>query len=191
VSRDAAAGAWRARATGPASMTRSPDASSSSWRPGAPWVQPWASGGASVGLRRNAVTQRAYSGINVLILWEAVIRHGYAAQDWLTFRQAQKAGGRVRKGERGVSVVYAGRFTPEDEKARDAKGEEEPRAIPFLRRFTVFNDAQCDGLNANISDSVAVAPTEPLAVAEMLIRASEVDIKSGAIRPSTSRSSIS
>ena len=43
-----------------------------------PWVQPWgASGaGAAVGLPRNAATGRRYSGINVLILWGAVIERG-------------------------------------------------------------------------------------------------------------------
>ena len=145
----------------------------------APWVQPWGSGGASVGLPRNAVTSRAYSGINVLLLWGAVIRHGFPTQDWLTFRQAQQAGGSVRNGARGTGVVFAGRFTPEDEKAEAPKGEEEPRAVPFLRRYTVFNVAQCDGLNAIISDPVIVAAAAPLAVGEALIRASGIEYRIG------------
>lgn len=76
-----------------------------------PWVQPWgttASAGPS--LPRNALTARAYSGVNVLILWGAVIEPGWPSQSWLTFRQAQEAGGCVRKGERGQCVVYADRF---------------------------------------------------------------------------------
>src|SRR3546814_11903262 len=79
-----------------------------------PWVQPWGStGSAGPGLPRNALTARNYSGVNVLILWGAVIEHGWPSQSWLTFRQAQEAGGCVRKGESGVTVVYADRFTPE------------------------------------------------------------------------------
>jgi len=87
-----------------------------------PWVQPWGRTGATApGLPCNALTARAYSGINILILWGAVIEQGYPTQSWLTFRQAQEAGGCVRKGERGVSVVYADRFTPEAERiARSA-----------------------------------------------------------------------
>src|SRR3546814_4318958 len=70
-----------------------------------PWVQPWGStGSAGPGLPRNALTARNYSGVNVLILWGAVIKHGWPSQSWLTFRQAQEAGGCVRKGERGVTV---------------------------------------------------------------------------------------
>ena len=83
-----------------------------------PWVQPWgtAAAQAPLAMPRNAATSRQYSGINVLILWGAVIQQGYPTQHWLTFRQALSLGGNVRKGERGTTVVYADRFVPEDEK---------------------------------------------------------------------------
>jgi antirestriction protein ArdC len=42
---------------------------------------------------RNASTQPGYFGINVLILWGAVIAHGFSGQSWLIFRQA--LGGQV------------------------------------------------------------------------------------------------
>jgi len=74
-----------------------------------PWVQPWGSSTAQapLGLPKNASTGRAYSGINILILWGAVIQHGFPGQGWLTYRQAAALGGNVRKGERGTTVVYA------------------------------------------------------------------------------------
>ncbi len=55
-----------------------------------PWVQPWgtAAAKAPLAMPRNAATARQYSGINVLILWGAVIQHSYPTQAWLTFRQA-------------------------------------------------------------------------------------------------------
>ena len=104
-----------------------------------PWVQPWGTAAikAPLAMPRNASTQRGYSGINVLILWGAVIEHGFSGQSWLTFRQALGLGGHVRKGERGTTVVYADRFTPNDERRRAAEAGEEPGAIPFLKRFTV------------------------------------------------------
>jgi antirestriction protein ArdC len=46
----------------------------------------------------------------LLILWGAVIEHGFSGQSWLTFRQALGIGGHVRKGERGTAVVYADPF---------------------------------------------------------------------------------
>jgi N-terminal domain of anti-restriction factor ArdC len=57
-----------------------------------PWVQPWSNAAAAPGLPRNATTSRAYSGVNVLILWGAVIAGDYANQGWLTFRQTLAAG---------------------------------------------------------------------------------------------------
>ena len=105
-----------------------------------PWVQPWgtAAAKAPLAMPKNAATGRQYSGINVLILWGAVIEHGFPAQSWLTFRQALSLGGNVRKGEHGTSVVYADRFVPDDEKRRARETGEEAAAIPFLKRFTVF-----------------------------------------------------
>lgn len=113
-----------------------------------PWVQPWGSStvSAPLAMPRNAATDRGYSGINVLILWGAVVQHGFATQGWLTFRQALGLGGNVRKGEHGTTVVYADRFIPDDERRRAQDNGDDPAAIPFLKRFTVFNVAQCEGL---------------------------------------------
>ena len=112
-----------------------------------PWVQPWgtAAAKAPLAMPRNAATGRQYSGINVLILWGAVISHGYSGQSWLTFRQALALGGHVRRGERGTTVVYADRFIPDDEKRRAGETGEDAQAIPFLKRFTVFNARNARG----------------------------------------------
>jgi antirestriction protein ArdC len=132
---------------------------------------------------RNAATGRHYSGINVLILWGAVIQHGFPGQSWLTFRQALSLGGNVRKGERGTTVVYADRFTPEDEKRRARETGEEAAAVPFLKRFTVFNAAQCDGLPEDIT---IVAPPPPPGLIEprvkALIQATGIDFRIGGDR---------
>ena len=77
----------------------------------------------------NAATGRRYAGINVLILWGAVIEHGFPGQSWLTFRQARSLGGNVRRGEHGTTVVYADRFVPDDEKRRARETGEEAAAI--------------------------------------------------------------
>jgi len=52
----------------------------------APWVQPWGKPetAAPLGLPKNALTGRAYSGVNILILWHHVVRAGFATQTWLT-----------------------------------------------------------------------------------------------------------
>jgi antirestriction protein ArdC len=64
-----------------------------------PWVRP-------------LVRPWSRSGINILILWDAVIRRGFANQEWLTFRQALGLRGHVRKGERGTTICFADSFVP-------------------------------------------------------------------------------
>jgi antirestriction protein ArdC len=132
---------------------------------------------------RNASTGRIYSGINVLILWGAVIERGFCGQSWLTFRQSLALGGHVRKGERGTSVVYADRFVPQDEQKRAAETGEEPQAIPFLKRFTVFNTDQCE----NLPDEIATVAPPPLPGmieprVEGLIKATGIDFRIGGNR---------
>ena len=147
-----------------------------------PWVSPWDRAAAAPGLPRNAVTGRAYSGINVLILWGAVIEGGYPSQDWLTFRQALAAGGCVRKGERGQTVFYADRFVPRDERegSDDTERSERGRGIAFLKRFTVFNVAQCEGLPEGLVSAPARLPERELhEAAEALIGATLADFRIG------------
>jgi antirestriction protein ArdC len=150
-----------------------------------PWVQPWGTtaANASLTMPKNASTGRRYSGVNILILWGAVIQGGYSGQSWLTFRQALGRGGNVRKGERGTTVVYADRFTPEDERRRAEETGDTPGVIPFLKRFTVFNTHQCDGLPVDVS-SAAPPPPEGLIVpqVEALIAATGADFRIGGDR---------
>lgn len=155
-----------------------------------PWVQPWDSSITVATLPCNANSGRSYSGINILILWHALFEQGYSVQRWLTFKQAQALGGSVRKGERGTTVCYADRFTPKGKDAPQVGGKgsdrdsnsADPRQIVFLKRFTVFNVDQCDGLpdelyNQNV---VALADRETIPEAEALIAATGADIRMGA-----------
>ena len=147
-----------------------------------PWIQPWGTSGVSAPLAmpNNAATDRCYSGINVLILWGAVVQRGFPSQSWLTFHQALGLGGNVRKGERGTTIVYADRFIPDDERRRARETGDEAVAIPFLKRFTVFNIVQCEGLP---DDLTVVPPPVPEGLiipdVEALIRASGADLRLG------------
>lgn len=145
-----------------------------------PWVQPWDGAACSCSMPHNAGTGRRYSGINVLILWAAVIEGGYASQRWLTYAQAQAAGGHVRRGERGTVVCYADRFTPRNEEARAQDEEREARQVAFLKRFTVFNIDQCEGLpEALTRASEPPAEADILPSVQALIEASGADFRVG------------
>ena len=145
-----------------------------------PWVQPWDSAACGCTMPHNAGTARCYSGINVLILWAEVVAKGYASQRWLTYRQAEAAGGSVRRGEKGTVICYADRFTPKAE-AEQACGEDrEARQVAFLKRFTVFNVDQCDGLPEDFTAvPTAVDPVLAIVEADALIAASRARFQIG------------
>ena len=148
-----------------------------------PWVQPWDRAGAPAGLPRNAGTGRCYSGINILILWSAVMAGGFGAQAWLTYRQAEALGGHVRKGEQGATICYADRFTPKAESERAAADGEAVRQVAFLKRFTVFNVDQCEGLPDLLPGIAAPLPErEIIPRAEALIDATGADVRIGGDR---------
>jgi antirestriction protein ArdC len=150
-----------------------------------PWVQPWGTSAAKapLGLPKNASTKRQYAGINVLLLWGAVVERGFSGQSWLTFRQALSLGGNVMKGERGTTVVYADRFVPEDEKRRARETGEDAQAIPFLKRFTVFNTDQCENLPEDVATAAPPVPTALIeSRVEALIAATRIDFRIGGNR---------
>ncbi len=115
-----------------------------------PWRQPWLTRG-----HRNALTSRPYRGINLLVLAISAIQREWRDPRWLTFRQAASRGGHVRRGERGTAVVLW-RWLERD----DPLTGEPAERYPLLRVYTVFNVAQCDGLELPGRRHVAFDPLE-------------------------------
>lgn len=146
-----------------------------------PWVQPWESAKAGIGMPYNAVSDRRYSGINVLTLWDAIVSRGFASHAFLTFRQAIALGGNVRRGEQGIGVIYTRRLIPREEQRRaDMEGREPSGGIPFLKWFTVFSVEQCEGLPEHICEPPPPIPEGLiLPQAEALIAATDADFRIG------------
>lgn len=110
-----------------------------------PWSKSWnGSTAPNIPLRSTGVP---YRGINVLTLWVAAMTKGYASPHWLTFKQALALGGCVRKGEKGSTVVYANKIEVDADKGGE-RGEDGKRQVAFLKRYTVFNAEQIDGIEA-------------------------------------------
>lgn len=101
-----------------------------------PWHRPWKGGNDAP---RNLITRKPYRGINFFLLSAA----GFVSPFWLTFRQIEMRGGRVRKGEKSFPVVFWKIFEEDD------NGEK--KKIPFLRYHRVFNVAQCEGIETPVS----------------------------------------
>jgi antirestriction protein ArdC len=146
-------------------------------RGAAPWVKPWsATPGQNV--PQNAVSNRPYSGCNVILLW-LTRGQGWATPRFLTFKQAQEAGGRVRKGERGTKVYFVKQLRVTESK----EGEEAERLVPMMREYTVFNVAQCEGLPASIVECKAARVRNPDTrdvLADEFLAASGAAIREGA-----------
>ena len=95
----------------------------------APWVKPWsATPGANTPC--NAVSNRPYSGCNVVLLWMAQAA-GYRTPRFLTFKQALELGGNVRRGERGTKVYFVKQLQVRDQGADDSSPT---RLVPMMRR---------------------------------------------------------
>jgi antirestriction protein ArdC len=103
-----------------------------------PWLRPWRDDRSGSAVEPyNAVSGRPYNGINLLILGTMP----YADLGWVTYRQALEIGAHVRKGEKGTGVVFWKFERQKDEETGEV------RTVPFARMYTVFNVAQCDGID--------------------------------------------
>ena len=149
----------------------------------APWQKPWKPG--EKGLPENLPSGNRYSGGNSLHLAAVAQQRGYSDNRWGTLNQINRQGGRIRKGERGVSVLWVQqtrRVKATDEKGKpvlDSDGKptyrEERLNPPHVKTYTVFNAEQADRLPARPNPSA-----EPVwkahQKAEKVLKASGVPI---------------
>lgn len=103
------------------------------------WSKPWLP---SLGCPINAASGKAYRGVNFLTLSCAKGVDYSQGFRWATYKQWQSLGAQVRKGSKGVPVVYWSTFT----KSRDTDEGSVDVTIPFLRHSTAFHQSQVDGI---------------------------------------------
>lgn len=123
----------------------------------APWVKPW-SATAGMNTPCNAMTNRPYSGCNVVLLWMAQTA-GYRTPRFLTFKQALELGGNVRRGEQGAKVYFVKQLHVQDEEGSDDNSA--ARLVPMMREYTVFNVDQCENLPDSIYTGKAMRLRNP------------------------------
>ncbi|TYL41146.1 ArdC family protein [Dickeya sp. ws52] len=130
-----------------------------------PWTCPWQRVPGMSGLPSNFATGIAYSGMNIMLLWCSASEQGFGDSRWMTYKQAQAAGGQVRKGEHGTTAIF---YTTLEKENEDGDIDQ----IPMLKTFTVFNVEQIDGLPLTTEAVSPVETFEPLPQAENLLRRS-------------------
>lgn len=105
-------------------------------RDGLRWVKGWATPLPT----QNFETGHVYRGTNVLTTGIAMLRRGLRDPRFITFKQARSLGGNIRKGSKGVPIIFYGTST-----AKDA-GEEE-RRFRFARITHVFSVTDVEGVD--------------------------------------------
>ncbi|MBP7071661.1 MAG: ArdC family protein [Methanothrix sp.] len=103
-----------------------------------PWKRLWTGR-----LPTNYDSGKEYRGVNILSLGIAEMVHGYSSPYWITFRQAQKHGGHIKRGEKATYIVFSDKKVREVEKE---DGTKELKIYHFIKSFPVFNWDQTEGV---------------------------------------------
>ena len=142
-----------------------------------PWVKPW-SATAGVNTPCNAVSNRPYSGCNVVLLWMEQTA-GYRSPRFLTFKQAVELGGNVRRGEHGTKVYFVKQLQVHDKGSDDSSAAS---LVPMMREYTVFNVDQCENLSVSVNTGKPRRRRNPDArdeTADAFLRSTCADIREG------------
>jgi antirestriction protein ArdC len=144
----------------------------------APWVKPWT--GSKTGVPANAVTGKAYRGINVVLLSIAAQAAGYKRDLWLTFKQALAAGVPVKKGETATRIYFYKRHEIKIAgETVDGEQGEKSKVIPLLREYCVFNVEQLSGPLPGLEDADQAPAFADHAAAEQFVGATGARITNG------------
>lgn len=112
-----------------------------------PWHKPWRSAG-GVGYI-SYTSRKGYSWLNCMLL----MMQGKDAGEFLTIKQANQLGGKVRKGAKSAMVCFYTNYTREIIKDDGTKGTE---TFPVLKWYHVFHISDCEGIKSKCQ------PTAPL-----------------------------
>src|SRR6266850_301897 len=120
----------------------------------APWRKPW-----GTEMPCNLVSGKAYRGMNVFLLGS----QGYASRYWLTFNQASKLGGHVKRGEQSSIVTF---WHIGEEKIKTDGSKTRPF---LLRYYRVFNVCQTEGIAEKLGLGESVGPVKSIERCEAIV----------------------
>jgi antirestriction protein ArdC len=104
-----------------------------------PWIKGW---GTNPPI--NYVTRRPYTGINVLLLSKG--------GEYITFRQVQQLGGKIKKGAKAEIVVFFKPYTKIIKEVDPETGEviEREKEFLVLRYYNVFHISDAEGIPSKL-----------------------------------------
>lgn len=158
----------------------------------APWQKEWEPGPMRAPF--NPVSGTIYKGSNHVRL---IMDGGYTDPRWMTFRQANEKGYRIKKGERAQRITFYSPARYEDKVddqgnpvlGTNGKPEKEMVDLPIFKTGCVFNASQINGIEEFVPETPAWSPVEQ---AEKILANSGADITHtqrdrAFYRPSTDR----
>ena len=139
------------------------------------FVMPWHVSTAT-GRPVNALTGHGYRGVNVVALWAEAVMSGYGTGWWASYRQWERLGAQVRRGEHGTVIVFYNRL---DTAPTDELDETDGFRL-VARASRVFNLNQVDGWKP--PGPAPVSMVEALAGVEVFVAATKAVVVHGGSR---------
>jgi len=136
------------------------------------WRKPWGNRKISVeNLPQNLTTRTPYRGWNRLLLAYDCYRSEFTSPFFVTFKQAQQLGGRIKKGSHGIPIINYVEAKEKSPTTEDATGAEESsgRARRYPVAHTIFNVEQTEGIDYPTIEPEVLAPIERIAACEKFL----------------------
>lgn len=151
---------------------------------------PWHRPGVSFALPKNASTDKAYRGSNILSLWIDTDEKKFEHHVWATYKQYEELGAQVRKGEKGSLIVKYGEWVPKGERQESGSERSDDHSEGkrlYAKPAWVFNIDQVDA-SAELRDRLVPQPkprpdlTERLARVDAFVAAVGIAVREGGQR---------
>lgn len=122
-----------------------------------PWSKPWHGSAGAI----SHTTGKPYSLLNQFIL----MRSG----EYITFNQCKADGGKIKKGAKGLPVVFWKQFKITETDSET--GEQKEKLIPLLKYYTVFHIDDCEGIKPKWDVEADRPHADPIEEAEAIVTA--------------------
>ena len=131
-----------------------------------PWQKPWQNG-TFMGCISHT-SGKPYSMLNQWLL-------GNRAGEWLTYKQIQKEGGKVKAGEKSSLVVFwsftdvVKKETETDENGNEIEVCKVVKRYPILKGYNVFHVEQCEGIKPRFNNEALTYEHTTVEMAEQIV----------------------
>ena len=114
-----------------------------------PWQKPWSGAQGAI----SHTTGKRYSLLNQMLL-------GCRSGEFVTFKEAQREGGYIRKGEKASMIVFwkfldSAKRDDDGNVVHGADGKPIMESVPFLRYYNVFHIDQCEGIQPRFAEDTS------------------------------------